>query len=46
MKAEQPTLVRDSQGPIHLLFHQHVGGSNRLVNLIEPALIRKREVFA
>ncbi len=46
MKAELPTLVRDSQGPIHLLIHQHVGGPNRLVNLTGSALIRKREVFA
>ena len=46
VKAERPTLVRDSHGPIHVRFHQHVGGPDRLVNLIESTLIRNREVLA
>jgi hypothetical protein len=33
VKAERPTLVRASHHPVHVLFHQHVGGPDRLVNL-------------
>ena len=44
MKGERPTLVRDPHGPIHALFHQHMRGPDRLVNLVP--LIRNREVLA
>ena len=40
VKAKRPTLVRDPQGPVHMLFHQYTGGSNRLMNLIESPLMR------
>ena len=40
MKAERPALVRDAHRPIHVLFQQHTGGSDRRMNLIESSLMR------
>ena len=44
--ADRPTLVGNPQGSIHMLFHQHVGGPDRLVDLIEPALVRDGKILA
>ncbi len=46
VNVERPTLVRDPHRPIHALFHQHMGGPDRLVNLIESPLVRDGEVLA
>ena len=46
MKAECPALVRDPHRPIHVLFHQHLGGPNRLMNLIEAPLMRDGKILA
>jgi hypothetical protein len=34
-KAARPFLVRDPHRSVHVLFHQHVGDPDRLMNLIE-----------
>ena len=46
VKVERATLVRDPHRPIHALFHQHMGGPDRSVNLIESPLVRDGEVLA
>ena len=46
MEAERPALVRDPHRPVHVLFHQHVGGSDRIMNLIESPLMRNGEILA
>ena len=46
VKVERPALVRDPHRPVPMLFHQHTGGSDRLMNLIESPLMRDGEILA
>ena len=39
MKGEQPILVRDPHGPIHTLFHEHVGCPDIGPHLIELPVV-------
>ena len=46
VNAERPALVRDPHRPVHVLFHQHVGGPEGVVDLLEPPLMREGDVLA
>ena len=46
VKVERPALVRDPPRPVHRLFHQHTGGSDRLMTLIASPLLRDGEILA
>ena len=46
MKAKRPTLVRDPQGPIHALFHQHVGRPDIGPHLVEVPVVGHRPIPA
>jgi hypothetical protein len=46
VKVERPTLVRDPQGPLYALFHQHMGRPHIGPHLIEVPVVRHRPITA
>ena len=43
---ECPVVVHDPQRPLHAFFHQHVGGPEGVVDLVEASVVGDRPVAA